>query len=132
MKTALFLLLAAISAPAAAQSEIRCDPAGNQIELNQCAADDLALADDELNQVYRQVVAALAERPVAIVQLRASQRLWIQLRDADLQALFPLEQGEDPRYAYGSMYPLSHASAKADLTRARTQWLRRNFLENDG
>ena len=46
------------------------------------------------------------------------------LRDADLEAQFPLVDGEDPRFTYGSIYPLEYASAQTELTRARTQYLR--------
>jgi uncharacterized protein YecT (DUF1311 family) len=125
-------LLLALSLPAMAAQEIVCNPDGNQLELNQCAADELSAADADLNAVYRQIMTSLAARPGAQTSLRASQRLWIQLRDANLDALFPLEDGEEPRVMYGSMYPMSHASAKAELTRARSSWLRSNFIENDG
>ncbi|MCD9028174.1 DUF1311 domain-containing protein [Luteimonas sp. BDR2-5] len=105
-----------------------CNPDGSQLELNQCAAEELAEADAELNTVYRQVVASRNGDPVALDRLRAAQRLWIQLRDADLAAQFPLAEGQDPRLAYGSIYPLEFAAEKAELTRQRSAYLRRQFL----
>ena len=68
---------------------------------------------------------------IAVARLKTAQRLWIQLRDADMQSLFPLAEGQDPRVQYGSMYPMSFAYAKAELTRQRTRHLRDQFLERD-
>jgi uncharacterized protein YecT (DUF1311 family) len=120
-------LAAPIAAPAQGQ-EPACDPAGTQLEMNQCASDDLRKADDELNAVYRQVLASMKGQPVAQQRLRAAQRLWVQLRDADLAARFPLAEGQNPYVEYGSIYPLEYAMAKAEITRQRTDYLRRQFL----
>ncbi|REN19267.1 DUF1311 domain-containing protein, partial [Mycobacterium tuberculosis] len=53
----------------------------------------------------------------------------IQLRDADLEARYPVGEDENPRFLYGSMYPMLYSSAKAALTTARTAYLRNEFLE---
>lgn len=111
---------------------LSCNPGGNQLQLNACAADALADADAQLNAVYRQILSALPDGSAARRTLRDAQRLWIVQRDADLQAAFPLEAGEQARVMYGSMYPMLHAQAKAELTRARTRWLRDTFTGNDG
>ena len=92
--------------------------------MNACAQDELEAADAELNAVYRQIMHHRKDEPVFLQKFRAAQRLWVQLRDADLEAQFPLVDGEDPRFTYGSIYPLEYASAQTGLTRARTQYLR--------
>ena len=125
------LLLAFIVPPAMAQ-EVACNPEGNQAEMNRCASDDLDKADAELNAAYAQIVATIKDEPVALERLKTAQRLWIQLRDADLAAQFPLAEGQDARLAYGSIYPLEYADAKAELTRQRTAYLRRQFSARPG
>ena len=128
------LLTAGVPAVAAAHDvagRTACNPEGSQLELNACAADELAQADAELNAVWREVLSK-ADSTVARDKLKAAQRLWMQLRDADLAAQFPLAPGQDPRVEYGSMYPMSFASTKAGLTRQRTAWLRATFLEDVG
>ena len=112
--------------------QLACNPQGSQVQLNACAADELAAADAQLNVLYQQVMAALADAPLARQNLRAAQRHWIAQRDADLLALFPLAQGQDPRAEYGSMYPMRHALAKAAMTRARSAWLHTHFIDTDG
>ena len=121
-------LLLGAAAPVTAQ-EVACDPGGSQLELNACADQDFKKADAELNAVYRQVVARLAGEPVALAKMKAAQRLWIQLRDADLEARYPVGEDENPRFLYGSMYPMLYAGAKAALTTTRTAYLRNEFLE---
>ena len=121
-------LLLGAAAPAAAQP-VACDPGGNQLELNACADREFKQADAELNAVYRQILAKLAGEPVALAKMKAAQRVWVQLRDADLEARYPVGADENPRFLYGSMYPMLYSDAKAALTSARTAYLRKEFLE---
>lgn len=132
MKTLLTLALLLSAAPAFAgdgDGDGECNPGGNQMQLNACAAQDLQRADAALNAVYRQVLAKHADAPVALARIKAAQRLWIQLRDADLEARYPVAKNEDPRMLYGSMYPMLYASAKSALSQARSAYLRKEFLE---
>ncbi|MGX9720805.1 lysozyme inhibitor LprI family protein [Stenotrophomonas acidaminiphila] len=124
------LLLALLPALAlAAPLDQACDRARTQPEMNECAGEDADAADAELNTVYRQVMQRLQGHPVAIENLRKAQRLWIQLRDADIAARYPVGKDEDPRILYGSMYPMLYSANKADLTRQRTRWLRATFID---
>ncbi len=124
------LLLALLPAVAtAAPLGQACDRARTQLELNECANKDAQAADAELNAVYRQVMQQLQGQPVAIEKLRTAQRLWIQLRDADIEARYPVGKDENPRVLYGSMYPMLYAANKAELIRQRTRWLRATFID---
>jgi len=124
------LLLALLPfAASAAPPGKACDDARTQLDINTCAAADATAADAELNAVYRQVMQKLQGQPVAIEKLRAAQRLWIPLRDADIEARYPVGKDENPRVLYGSVYPMLYSSNKAALTRQRTQWLRATFLD---
>ena len=130
MKTLLLpLLLLVVALPASASDGIHCNPNGNQSELNKCASDEQDKADAALNAVYRQVLQKNAGHPVALEKIRAAQRLWIQLRDADLAARYPVGKNEDPRMLYGSIYPMVYAQARAELSRTRTTYLRKEFFE---
>lgn len=127
-------MLASLPALAAGQDAGKplCDGYGTQQELNDCAADRLAAADQELNTIWRQVLDKQQGDALAIAKLKAAQRLWIQLRDADLAAQFPLAEGENPRIAYGSIYPLEFAGAREQLTRERTRYLQATWLTPSG
>lgn len=130
MKTlaTLALLLALIaSAPAFAAED--CFDASTQTAMNDCAGTELARADAELNRVYRGAAGSLKGNALALSRLKAAQRLWIQLRDADLAARYPIAAESDPRVEYGSMYPLLYVQARTELTLARTAYLRKQFLE---
>ena len=126
-RTMLLIALTAATPSVWAQQPL-CRADGNQQEMNQCAFDALGEADAQLNATYTKVLASLEHDPLARERVKAAQRLWLQLRDADLAAQFPLAEGKDPRMQYGSIYPLEHADAQADLTRQRTDYLRRQFL----
>ncbi|MFC6350817.1 MULTISPECIES: lysozyme inhibitor LprI family protein [Stenotrophomonas] len=124
------LLLALLPVAASATSPGKaCDDARTQLDINECAALEADASDAELNAVYRQVMQKLQGQPVAIDKLRNAQRLWIQLRDADIQARYPVGKDENPRVLYGSMYPMLYSANKAELTRQRTHWLRATFLD---
>ena len=127
------ILLLSATAQATPQSgEEDCNPNGSQMDLNYCAELRLAAADDALNATYKDVLATIGDRPVAVSNLKAAQRLWVQLRDADLDAKFPLEKGQEARIEYGSIHPLEWADAKATMTRERTRYLRANWLDATG
>ncbi|AWV06599.1 lysozyme inhibitor LprI family protein [Marilutibacter maris] len=131
IRRSLAIALLALPGLAAAQQPV-CDPAGSQQEMNACAFDALAEDDAELNRVYRQVLASRPDDALFAQKLRDAQRLWIQLRDADLDALFPVADGVDPRIEYGSIYPLERAEAKTRMTRERTRYLREHWLDDNG
>ncbi len=129
MKIKTCALLLALLAPASALAAGPCDNATTQAQLNQCSAVEAQQADTELNATYREVMARLKGQPVAIEKLRTAQRLWIQLRDADIAARYPVEAGKNAQVTYGSSYPMRMSGAKTELTRQRTQWLRDTFID---
>jgi uncharacterized protein YecT (DUF1311 family) len=120
-------LLLGLSLPSLAQQPA-CNVDGSQLEMNQCAFEDLGRADAELNAAYKQILGSMKDQPVAAERLKAAQRLWVQLRDADLAAQFPLAEGQSAQLEYGSIYLLEYATAQAELTRQRTAYLRAHFL----
>lgn len=124
------LLWVAMAQAAAPADTPVCNPEGTQTELNLCAFEEFQAADAELNATWRKVLARMADDPLAIAKLKAAQRLWIQFRDADLEARFPLAPDENPRAKYGSIHPMELANAKTGLTRDRTRYLQTHWLED--
>jgi uncharacterized protein YecT (DUF1311 family) len=121
------LLLALLPVAASATSPGKaCDDARTQLDINECAAREADASDAELNAVYRQVMQKLRGQPVAIDKLRNAQRLWIQLRDADIQARYPVGKDENPRPVrldvpgavlgqQGRAHPAAHPAAARHL-----------------
>lgn len=133
MRTLVLFASVVVALPASAVTitDIACNPEGAQIEMNACAAEDYAAADAELNAVWKELLASLADDPVAVTRLRAAQRAWIAFRDAELAARLPVPDGEAPQVVHGSMYHLLSYSVLAELTRERTAQLRLQLEERD-
>lgn len=98
-----------------AQPSACTDSARTQLEMNECAGEDLVQADSVLNAVYARVVAEADSTHLPL--LREAQRAWIRLRDADCWV-----EGAD--YAGGSMRPMVEVMCLARATRQRTAHLR--------
>jgi heat shock protein HslJ/uncharacterized protein YecT (DUF1311 family) len=107
------LLLPAFSVAALAQT---------QAGMNREACGEYTKADAELNTIYQQVLRDYKADALFIGKLTAAQRTWIPYRDAHLAALYP---AADPRSQYGSVYPACRCAALAEVTRKRTEELRR-------
>lgn len=114
MKTVKHLIVA-FFALAVLQSTAYCQ---SQTALNRQAGNQYQKADKELNAVYQKILKDYAKKRVFITKLKNAQRLWVQLRDAELEARFP-----EPNQ-YGSALPSCRAIYLADLTRQRTKFLR--------
>ena len=108
---------------------IECNPDGAQIEMNACARDDYEAADAALNAVWKELTGLLEGQDAVLRETRAAQRAWIKFRDAEVEAHFPLDEGEDPRMLYGSMYPMSYNGLLTTLTQQRTGQLRARIEE---
>jgi uncharacterized protein YecT (DUF1311 family) len=96
--------------------------AQSQAAMNSDAKGSYKKVDDELGVVYQQILKKYSKNTKFIDALRASERLWIQFRDAEVKKMFP---AEDTRMAYGSMYSLLYYSYLEELTKTRTKDLRR-------
>ena len=114
-----------------ADDDIKCNDGGNQLELNACARDNFTKADDELNRTYQALIKKEADDKLFISKLRLAQKTWIAFRDADLEARFACAK-ENVRVCWGSMYPMSFLSRKAELTRARAKQLQQLLAEGRG
>jgi len=90
-----------------------------QLDLNTQAFNNYKKADTKLNQVYSQILKEYKSDIVFITNLKNSQRLWIQFRDAEMKAKYPdREEGY-----YGSIFPLCWNLYMKELTEERTKKL---------
>jgi uncharacterized protein YecT (DUF1311 family) len=90
-----------------------------QLELNTEAFNNYKKTDTKLNQVYSQILKEYKSDVVFITNLKNSQRLWIQFRDAEMKAKYP--QREDGYY--GSIFPLCWNLYLKELTEERIKKL---------
>jgi len=90
-----------------------------QLELNTEAFNNYKKADTKLNQVYSQILKEYKSDVVFIKNLKNSQRLWIQFRDAEMKAKYP--DREDGYY--GSIFPLCWNLYLKELTEERIKKL---------
>lgn len=98
--------------------------AKTQSELNECGGADAAAADRELNRVYQLILKKYADEPVFIQRLREAQRIWLKYRDAQIAMKYAAAKDESESAIYGSVYPMCHASYRAELTARRSKELR--------
>ncbi|WP_366183089.1 lysozyme inhibitor LprI family protein [Flavobacterium ovatum] len=73
-----------------------------QLDLNSEAIKDYNTSDKKLNQVYQQILREYKSDLVFIANFKKAQRLWVQFRDAEMNAKFP---DREVGY-YGSVQPM--------------------------
>jgi len=94
--------------------------AQTQYELNMEAKKKYEASDRELNEVYSKVLKEYKTDTSFIKNLKKAQRLWVQLRDAEMKVKFP---DREPGY-YGSVQPMCWSLYKEELTRERLNTLK--------
>ncbi len=94
--------------------------AQTQLELNQEADNKYKLADKELNRAYNQILKEYKPDTAFIKNLKKSQSLWVQFRDAEMKVKFP---DREPGH-YGSVQPMCWSLYKEELTRERLNALK--------
>jgi uncharacterized protein YecT (DUF1311 family) len=125
MKTLMGIALALLlSATTVTAGNIKCNPDGNQMEMNQCAADDYAAADKKLNATWKKLMAKFEGDKTATAKLKAAQKAWIAFRDAEIAAQFACDDG-DVRVCWGSMYPMLVNGELQAMTETRTERLQK-------
>jgi len=90
--------------------------AQSQTAMNK-AYSDFKRADAELNVVYQKILKSYSRETIFIKKFRNAQRLWIQLRDAELAAKYP------NRGTYGSVAPMCESIYLETLTKDRIKFL---------
>ncbi|MBC9931632.1 lysozyme inhibitor LprI family protein [Chitinophaga qingshengii] len=93
--------------------------AQSQSEMNKQAGLEYKEADKKLNTIYQEILKKYAANKTFINNFKDAQRLWVQLRDAQLKAMYP-----ESAKSYGSMFPVCKANYLTELTNQRTDAIR--------
>ncbi|QNF35570.1 DUF1311 domain-containing protein [Adhaeribacter swui] len=91
-----------------------------QVDMNKQAYAKYQKADQELNEVYKKILGQYKADKPFITNLKASQRIWVTFRDAELRMKFPDREGN----YYGSLHPVCRANYLEELTCQRIDKLR--------
>jgi uncharacterized protein YecT (DUF1311 family) len=114
MRGATLVALLLLGAPAAHAAG--CNDNSNQMQLNQCASDELARANAGLNAAYQALMKKIEAPNQA--QLRDAQRAWIAFRDKECT----FETGGGASQG-GSIWPMMVDKCLTTLTQERTKAL---------
>lgn len=112
---AVFLTWHAFGLDAVWASEKACEEAMTTAEMRDCVNRRYAKVDDELNRVYRRLLAQLDPKRRAL--LREAQKAWIEFRDKN--AAFVASDAEG-----GTLYPIIEVSERASMTERRIEQLK--------
>lgn len=112
------VLAGAVGVAATPTARAECDAGLPQQGLNDCAFREFEAADAALNATYRRIVARLAGQTEARQLLTKAQRAWVAFRDAECGFSASGVQG-------GSIQPMIASMCQTDLTKVRTEALRR-------
>ena len=104
---------------------VDCENASDQATMNQCAAQQHAAADKELNALYQQITSRLKSNPDSKKLLIGAQRSWIAFRDAECKFSSAGVEG-------GSVYPLIYGNCTTELTKARVQTFKQYLKCQEG
>jgi uncharacterized protein YecT (DUF1311 family) len=125
-------MILAILLSMAMRTEVNCDDAVTQRDMNFCAGKEYEAADAALNRQWAQTSAAMKAadrdfnradgRPGYHAALLAGQRAWLKYRDAHC-----VSEGYSARG--GSMEPMLLNLCLAKLTKERTEQLRQLAVE---
>jgi uncharacterized protein YecT (DUF1311 family) len=94
-----------------------CGKFTTQMDLNQCAVDNLKSADKALNNVYQALIAKQDEA-ASKQRLKAAQRAWIAFRDRECA----FEVG--PQETGGTIWPTENAGCLEGITATRIRELK--------
>jgi len=87
--------------------------------MNMDAYHSFQKADSELNAIYKKILRLYKSDTIFIKNLKKSQSIWIQFRDAEMEMKYP-NYGSG---YYGSMQPMCYGYYKEELTRQRIKRL---------
>ena len=91
----------------------------SQMEMNLEAESEYKQADNRLNAVYQKILNDYESDQEFIKNLKASERLWIKFRDAEMLMKYP-KNGE---VRNGSVFPLCYYIYSEKLTEQRIETL---------
>ena len=91
-----------------------------QAEMNKEAYAEFNKSDKTLNEIYKTILSEYKSDTIFVQNLKKSQRLWIQFRDAEMEMKFPNYTDK----IYGSIHPTCRAFYLKKLTDKRIETLK--------
>ncbi len=91
-----------------------------QAEMNNEAYTAYNTSDKQLNKIYKTILSEYQTDTIFIENMKKSQRLWIQFRDAEMEMKFPNYKDN----IYGSIHPTCRAFYLKELTDKRIKTLK--------
>ena len=120
----MLITLTALNEPGEAQkTKDPCADAQTTVEMRDCAGREYKQADDELNRVYRKLMAKFGNDEGRKAALKTAQQTWIRYRDANGDFASYLNRG-------GTIEPVIRYNCMTAMTVSRTKELR-EYLEAD-
>ena len=93
----------------------------SQAEMNAEATAAYKTANNELRDVFQQILLTYKSDTIFIQQLKKSQNLWVAFRESELDLRFP---APNKSAEYGSMYSFCSATLLTKIIQQRTKNLR--------
>ena len=90
-----------------------------QSDLNEAEHKKYLKADKELNSVYQKILKEYKEDTSFIKNLKQSQNIWVQFRDAEMKMRYPNRESGH----YGSVLPMCWSIYLKELTDERIKTL---------
>ncbi len=90
-----------------------------QAEMNKEAYAKFKKSDKRLNEVYKTILSKYKTDTIFVENLKKSQRIWIQFRDAEMEMKYP----NYSKKIYGSIHPICKAFYLKKLTDKRIKTL---------
>lgn len=112
----LIIFVAATGLLQAQKQKDPCADAQTTIEMRNCAGKEYKQADDELNRVYRHLMAKLDDEGHKTA-LKTAQQAWIKYRDANCDFASYLNRG-------GTIEPVVRYNCMTSMTSSRTKELK--------
>jgi len=117
-----------ISSGVSASRILTCDRTSSQPNLGACSYDDLVAAENEMDSVYRSVVAKYASNSLFLERLAHAQKSWLTFREDDWKAQFACPEF-NTQLCWGAKAFIYVNERRTKLTKEREQSLR-SLLEN--
>ncbi len=105
------------------------ESARTQPDLNEMAGRNLDVARREMESELGRVLALAKADPAQVKRLHAAQDAWEAYRAAQMDALLGCE---NPKAAYGSVFPMCHRLAEKSMVERRTAELADMGNRDDG
>jgi len=90
-----------------------------QAEMNKTEHDKYLKANKRLNNIYQTILKEYKEDTTFIKNFKASQKIWIRFRDAEIKMKYP-----DRKEGYGSVEPMCWSIYLTQLTNERIRILK--------